>query len=131
MSEGQKLELHIPSHLRLGIYIPSQGHCRDEWATTVVRAARVVAAGIGCTLYVDWERRCSSRESIIADNLTHNLLEGLDEKELESYLASGNVSFAEPILHWMARPRKDLGLGSRIIIWLRKQFVGINMLKCS
>ena len=54
----------------------------------------------------------------------------LDENELESYIAYGNVSFAEPILQWMARSRKDLGLG-RIIIWLRKQFIGLNMLKCS
>ena len=113
--------------MRLGIYIPSQGHCRDEWATTVVRAARLVAAGIGCTLYVDWERRRSSRESIIADNLTHNLLVGLDDNELETYLAYGNVSFAEPILQWMASPRKDLKWGSRIIVWLRKQYIGLNM----
>ena len=30
-----------------------KGYSRDEWATTVIRAARVVAAGIGCTLYIE------------------------------------------------------------------------------
>ena len=124
---GKEAVFHIDN--LASVFLFKKGHCRDEWATTVVRAARVVAAGIGCTLFVEWERRCSSRESIIADNLTHNLLEGLNDRELESYLSYGTVSFEEPILQWMARPKKGPGLGRTIFIWLREQYLGLDMLR--
>ena len=111
------------------VFALRKGHSRDEWATTVVRAARVVSAGIGCSLFMKWERRRSSRESEIADDLTHNLVGQLNDKELEAYLLSGQVSFPEPVLQWMANPRRDLDLGGRILMWLRKQYVGLQILR--
>ena len=47
---------------------------KDQWATTICRAARVVAAEIGASLFAQWSPRRSSRETRIADDLSHNLL---------------------------------------------------------
>ena len=111
------------------VYALKRGHSKkDEWATTLVRAARVVAAGLGCSLFIEWERRRTSRESIIADELTHNLVQGLDKKELEAYLLQGKVAFADPILEWMAKPRRDPTLGERTLSWLKKNFVALKIL---
>ena len=82
-----------------------KGRSKDPLATTIVRAARVVAASLGCCLFAEWEKRRSSRCSIIADDLTHNLIGELDEEELHSYVENHLISFPEPILEWMADPR--------------------------
>ena len=111
------------------VYALSKGHSRDEWATTIVRAACVVASGIGCSLYSEWERRRSTRESCIADDLTHNLVGSLDNKELQAYLSAGKVEFPEPILEWMAKPERDQSLGARILLWLRNEFVGLKIIR--
>ena len=63
-----------------------KGYSGDPWATTIVRATRVVSAGPGCTLATKWEKRRSSRPSRIADNLAHNNLEELTLTEVEAYL---------------------------------------------
>ena len=111
------------------VYALSKGHSRDEWATTIVRAACVVASGIGCSLYSKWERRRLTWESCIADDLTHNLVGSLDNKELQAYLSAGKVEFPEPILEWMAKPERDPSLGARILLWLRNEFVGLKILR--
>ena len=74
---------------------------RDQWATTICRAARVVAAEIGASLFAQWTPRTSSRETRVADNLTHNLLAELDQDEQNSYLERGLVELLKPIRAWM------------------------------
>ena len=90
----------------------------DSWATTICRAARIVAAALCCKLEVKWERRRSSRASRIADNLTHNLLEELDDSEIDAYLEGDSVTFPLPILQWMSDPKPDYSLGARCIKWM-------------
>ena len=111
------------------VYAFQRGYSKkDEWATTIVRAARIVAAGIRCTLHFEWERGRTSRESIITDDLTNNLIGGLNDVELEAYMARGDISFPDPILHWMANPGTDLTLGSRTLSWLNNKFVALQVL---
>ena len=107
-----------------------RGYSRDPWATTI-RAARVVAAGIGCSLYDKWVRRRSCRGAVVADDLTHNLLTELSEEEVEAYLDLGQVSFPDPLLQWMSTPRPDQGLGRRCLVWLRNQYPGLKFLRPS
>ena len=92
----------------------------DQWATTLIRAARVVAAGIGCEMFAVWEPRRSSRPTRVADDLTHNLLHELTEEEVKSYLARATVSFPPPVMSWMTSPKTDQGLGHRSLLWLRE-----------
>ena len=106
-----------------------KGYSTDPWATTVVRAGRVEAAGIGCSLYSVWERRRSSRPSRIADDLTHNLLTELTNEEVSSLLDFGQVSFPLPILQWMANPGTDQSLGCRCLNWVREQQLGLKLLR--
>ena len=94
----------------------------DQWATTICRAARVVAGGLGCYIQAVWEPRRSSRQTIIADNLTHNLLDELDVEEIDQYLDKECISFPDPILRWMAEPLPDQGLGSRCLQWVRDEW---------
>ena len=74
-----------------------KGRSGDPWATTIVRAARVVAAALGCSLFAEWEKRRSSRGAQIADDLTHNLVAELDKTELESYMRGHYIEFPKPI----------------------------------
>ena len=94
----------------------------DPWATTIVRAARVVAAAIGSSLFAKWVPRRSSRETRVADDLTHNILSELTSQELQAYVDSGMVSFPPPICSWMASPRPDQGLGRKCLDWMREKF---------
>lgn len=81
----------------------------DPWATTLVRAAKVVAAGIAADISSAWESRQSSRGSRIADDLTHNLVKELEDDEISMFIGS-NTRFLEPILGWMACAAPDQGL---------------------
>ena len=108
-----------------------KGYSKDSWTTAIVRASRVVAAGIGCAIFATWERRRSSPQTNIADDLTHNLLTDLTAKEVDSYLALGQVSFPPPILQWMARPGPDQTLGYSCLIWLREEFPALRILSPS
>ena len=94
----------------------------DRLATTIVKAARTVAASIGCKMSSEWLPRRSNRESIIADDLTHNLTRLLSKEELDSFLSNCHVSFPPPILSWMAYPVEDQGLGRRCVLWMVEQF---------
>ena len=102
-----------------------KGRSRDPWATTIVRAARVVAASLGCSLFAEWERRRSSRGGRIADDLTHNLVAELDEEEIDTYLKTHYIQFPDPILEWMSDPRTDLSLGRRCVVWIREKFPAV------
>ena len=108
-----------------------KGYSRDPWTTCLVRAARVVAAGIGASLFVSWEARRSSHGSVIADNLTHNILEGLSTQEVQDFLNLSTVSFPDPILEWMGSPGPDRSLGANIVIWIFEQFPALKLLFAS
>ena len=105
----------------------SRGYSADSWASTLVRAARVVAAGIGCCLFAEWERRSSSRAGRVADDLTHNLVRDLTREELEAFLSLNQVSFPPPILAWMANPSPQQGLGRKCLLWVNQQFPAIQI----
>ena len=117
---GTEVVFHIDNHA--AVIALRKGHSRDSWASTIVRAARVVAAALGCSLFSEWERRRSTRGSIIADELTHNLIAVLNDQELQEYLVLGRVEFPEPISQWLANPGPDVGLGMRCVLWMRRYF---------
>ena len=106
----------------------TKGYSRDPWTTAIVRASKVVAAELGATIFVTWEARRSSHGSIIADNLTHNILEGLSEVEVQHYLLCSRVSFPDPILQWMQWPGPDRAFGARIICWLSINYPALKLL---
>ena len=108
-----------------------KGRSGDPWATTLVRAARVVAAGIGASLYANWEPRRSTRATRIADDLSHNCLAELSSLEIESYLDRATISFPLPILQWMAKPVHDKTLGRRCLMWLREKYPSLVTLRPS
>ena len=108
-----------------------KGHSKDIWASTLIRASRVIAASIGCTLFSEWERRRSSRQARTVDDLTHNLVAELTDAELFSYLQQSIVEFPEPLQNWMNSPRKDLTLGFECVHWIWRRFPGIKMLRPS
>ena len=100
----------------------SKGYSKsDPLATTIIRAARVVAANCGIDIYTEWEPRRTSRGSRVADNLSHNLLRELTHQELEAYLENGYVNFPAPILQWMAHPEPDQSLGLKCVKWIRSK----------
>ena len=94
----------------------------DELATTIIRAARLVAASLGCRMASEWLPRRSNRGSIIADDLTHNLTRLLSSEELHSYLTNCVVSFPAPILSWMANPVEDHTLGRKCVLWMSEKY---------
>ena len=106
-----------------------KGYSKDLLASTIVRASRVVAASLGCSLYATWERRRSTRGSIIADDLTHNLVGSLNREELQAYLDKGLVKFPEPMLEWMAQPKVDLTLGRKCVMWICERFPEVVFLR--
>ena len=101
----------------------------DPWATTICRAARVVAAALGCDLLAKWEPRRSSRETRISDNLTHNLLDELEREEVTAYIEDRSVSFPHPVLQWMAQPGIDTDLGYKCLRWMSSKFDKVRALR--
>ena len=93
----------------------------DKWATTVIRAARVVAAGLGATIHTSCIPRCSSREAVVADDLSHCRTSRLSSAELTAFLQGGHISFPDPILKWMQSPRPDTSLGMCCLQWIKKK----------
>ena len=93
---------------------------KDKWATTVIRAARVVAAGLGASIHTSWIPRCSSREALAADDLSHCKTARLSAAELTAFLKEGHISFPDPILSWMENPRPDPSLGVCCLHWIKK-----------
>ena len=100
---------------------------KDSLVTTVIRATRVVAAAIGCTMSSEWVPRRSDRQSVIADDLTHNITSTLSGEELEAYMALATVAFPPPVLSWMDNPVEDATLGRKCVLWLAAQFPGCLM----
>ena len=94
----------------------------DELATTIIRAARAVAASLGCRIASEWVPRRSDRGSIVADELTHNLTACLSPEELQAYLTIAVVSFPSPILSWMAVPTEDHTLSRKCLLWMDGEY---------
>ena len=94
----------------------------DVWATTVIRAARGLAAALGATIHCEWIPRRSSRETVIADELSHCRTACLSPMELTAFLSGGHICFPDPILSWMANPGQDSSLGLACLRWIRKQY---------
>ena len=88
----------------------NKGFSKYHGTFAIVRATRVVAAGIGCYIFAVWERRRSSRVSRVADDLTHNLFTELTETEVDALLDLNQVASPPPILEWMADPGPNQGL---------------------
>ena len=88
-------------------------------ATTIVRATKVVAAALNTQVVAKWERRRSSRGSIIADNLTHNLLEECSPTEVLAFLDRNLQDFPSPLHLWMREPHTSASLGLELIKWIR------------
>jgi hypothetical protein len=94
----------------------------DDLATTVIRATRTVAAALGCIISSVWVPRRSDRQSVIADDLTHNITGNLSSEELGAYLDLATVSFPPPVLRWMNHPVEDPVLGRKCVLWLAVKY---------
>ena len=99
----------------------------DELTTTIVRAGRVVAAYLHCGISTEWIPRRSNRQSVIADDLTHNLTSSLNKDELDSYLELCAVAFPLPILQWMDNPVEDHTLGRKCVLWVSTHHPDLNL----
>ena len=99
----------------------------DELTTTIVRASRVVAAYLHCGISAEWIPRRSNRQSVIADDLTHNLTSSLNKDELDSYLELSAVAFPLPILQWMDNPVEDHTLGRKCVLWVSTHYPDLNL----
>lgn len=98
----------------------------DELTTTIVGASRVVTAYLHCDISVEWVPRRSNRQSIIADDLTHNLTASLTEDELNSYLKGGAVAFPLPIIQWMENLVDDNIHGRKCVLWASFRYQGLH-----
>ena len=57
------------------------------------------------------------RQSVIADDLTHNQTSSLSKEELSTYLEECMVEFPPPMAQWMANPVEDKTLGRKCVLW--------------
>ena len=58
-----------------------------------------------------------NRQSVIADDLTHNLKACLNQDELSAYLKECMVAFPPPIAQWMDNPVEDDTLERKCVLW--------------
>ena len=58
-----------------------------------------------------------NRQSVVADDLTHNLTASLTKEELSAYLEGCMVEFPPPMAQWMANPIEDKTLGRKCVLW--------------
>jgi len=102
---------------------PSKGRSiYDELTTAIVgasriKACRIVAAYLHCNISAEWIPRRSNRQSVVADDLTHNLTASLTKEELSAYLEGCMVEFPPPMAQWMANPIEDKTLGRKCVLW--------------
>ena len=117
----QEVDFNV-DNLATTIALPRGRSKKDKWASTLIRAARVVAAALGTTIHTTWIPRCSSREAVIADDLSHCKTANLSKSELAAFLDKGHISFPDPILQWMQNPRTDHLLGVSCLKWIRREY---------
>ena len=123
--QGMELDFHV-DNLAATLALPRGRSRKDPWATTLIRAARGVAAALGATIHCEWTPRRSSRGSLLADELSHCRTACLTPKELAAFLSGGHIRFPDPILSWMRNPQQDEYLGFSCWSWIRKQYPFIN-----
>ena len=66
-----------------------------------------------------------NRQSVIADDLTHNHTASLNKEELTAYLEECMVTFPLPIAQWMDNPVEDNTLGRKCILWASYTYPGL------
>ena len=66
-----------------------------------------------------------NRQSVIADNLTHNHTASLNKEELTAYLEECMVTFPLPIAQWMDNPVENNTLGRKCILWASSTYPGL------
>ena len=96
------------------VQIFRKGYCTSCPVTSAVaRAIHVVAAGIGCRLWVVKIRRCSTRSAVMADALSKAAF----GKFLHLWIGAlpDMALLPGPFLQWVQRPRADPALGERIL----------------
>lgn len=94
----------------------------DIWATTLIRATAHVCAALKVELFTEWQPRCSDRETVVVDNLSHDRCEGMTGQEVQCYLEEPMDGFPAPLLAWMRQPRVDYSLGPLLVAWLHSHF---------
>lgn len=118
---GMELDFKV-DNLAATLAMPRGRSKKDPWATTLVRAARVVAAALGATIHCEWTPRRSSRGSVLADELSHCRTACLTPTELGAFLSGGHIRFPDPILSWMRDPQQDQSLGMSCWSWMQEQY---------
>ena len=92
-----------------------------------MRATAHVCAALGVKLFTEWQPRCSDRESIVVDNLSHDRCEGMTTAELQAYVEETELGFPAPLRTWMHHPRVDYNLGPQLVTWLQMKHPGLLM----
>jgi hypothetical protein len=110
--KGQDIRIWVDNIGAVIIY--RKGYCTEcPITSSVARAINVVSAGIGCRVYVVKIRRCSNRESVMADALSKAAFRHFVN------LWEGPLPDASPVprslLQWMQKPVDDPALGDRIL----------------
>ena len=117
---------HIDNYATVRAY--EAGRSRNcQLTSTLVRAAGLVAAFLNIRLKVLWQRRRSSRGSIIADDLTHNLTSACSRTETLALIHGNILKFPDPIVSWMTNPSVSYSLGVETINWLETH-MGLQLL---
>jgi hypothetical protein len=94
------------------------GGCKgDAWASVLIRALHVVAAFLGCTVYVRHVPRLSSAAAVMADSLTRSST----ATAAVWAQAAGAITFSEPqpLWDWLNQPHEDYQLGFRLVDYLK------------
>jgi hypothetical protein len=96
------------------------GGCKgDAWASSLIRALHVVAAYLGCTVYVRHVPRMSSAAAIMADSLTRSST----ATAAVWAQAAGAATYSEPqpLWEWLREPREDFMLGFKLVSYLKNR----------
>jgi hypothetical protein len=94
------------------------GGCKgDAWASVLIRALHVVAAFLGCTVYVRHVPRLSSAAAVMADSLTRSST----ATAAVWAQAAGAITFSEPqpLWDWLNQPHEDYQLGFKLVDYLK------------
>ena len=109
---GQDVRVWVDNIGAIDVY--RKGYCpKCPITSSVARALAVVAAGIGCRLYVVKIRRCSTPGAIMADALSKAAFRHFLAQWVGPLPDAGKVPRA--LLRWLLHPRLDPGLGNAIL----------------
>jgi hypothetical protein len=86
---------------------------RDETASIMIRAAKLIAAYLGSTLHVEHVARRSNWEAELADNLTRKRTTGFIEDRAISRFTCKTLS--EALVSWLKLPVEDWSLPFKLL----------------